>query len=627
VISTNTINLQEQLLNKDIPIAKQVIPEEFRYILVKGRGNYLCNRKFYNIASGDFIDVSHYSITQKEQFKEIMKWGSNTSKGDKSELPFEVDSVVWEHFQSESDMCAGGKCPYKNECFFLKSREDKKKANILITNHHLYFADLALRKKIGFDNEFSILPEYGAVVFDEAHNVEKVARSYFSHEISLYAFARILNQISPVTSKKKIENGSVWMLLQYLQKREIGEKDRIIKFLEKGILGIHKDFYESGKRYFAKLIEAFSKGEVGSIAIRLKKETLTNAVYYNDLKNLQEEFLNQYSSYMAKVRPVLKMLEEYDDKEGIVTDFIKLFGRVDNFFDEFKFITKMDEEEFIYWVEIGAKQLNAKLIATPLKIEEDLQEVLYDNVEEIIFTSATIALGESFEYFKESLGIEGKTLDKVIHSPFDYKKQMKVYIPTDIPEPTSSSFTSGIMTFLKEMILKTKGKTFVLFTSYSALNFVYYSLRDELEKKGMEFFIQGMAPRTQLVEGYKRGKNPVLFGTDSFWEGVDVKGDQLSSVIIVKLPFKVPSDPITEAIIESFTNRGKNAFMEYQIPESIIKFKQGVGRLIRSKEDKGMITVLDTRIINKKYGKYFMDAIPSPNVKVMKTSEILKELS
>ena len=244
----------------------------------------------------------------------------------------------------------------------------------------------------------------------------------------------------------------------------------------------------------------------------------------------------------------------------------------------------------------------------------------------IIFTSATIAIGENFKYFKESIGLFENLVEKVIYSPFDYEKQMNVMIPSDFVAPNSREFVEEASEFLKDLAIKTNGKIFILFTSYSTLNYIYYSIRDELIKNGIELFVHGTAPRTQLIEMYKKSPNPVLFGTDSFWEGVDIKGKQLSTVVIIKLPFKVPNDPITEAIIESIISTGKNPFTEYQIPEAIIKFKQGIGRLIRSKTDEGNIIVLDNRIIKKKYGEFFINSFPTSKIKVIEKKEILNSL-
>ncbi len=622
IISTNTINLQEQLLNKDIPIAKKIMPRDFKYLLVKGRGNFLCNRKHANLLSMKPADLEDFSDDQKRQFEALINWGKDTKTGDKSELYFEPDYTVWELFQSETDICAGARCPYKSECFFLKSREEKKKADILIANHHIFFSDLSIRKEIGFNTDYSILPEYGLVVFDEAHNIQKVARDYFSYEASKYGFTKAMNQIHNVLNKKK-HKGQLEVLLQYLKNRNYEDKEIVEKLLENDVRLNHGNLFKAGRDYFDRLIEVFSKGQVGSISFRIKKDEIMAASFYSMLNDVKENFVMEFNTYLRTVRRVITTLKDTEDNDGIINDFIKYVERLETFFENFKFINNLDDEEFIYWVEVNNKKSNSKLVATPLKIDEELSENLYSNLKQLIFTSATIAVENNFDYFKKSIGLEEETYNKIIASPFDYDRQMKVYIPSGLPDPNDRDFLDEIEPLLKKMILKTKGRTFVLFTSYKSLNYMYYMLRDELEQNGIDFFIQGMYPRTKLVEMFKNSQSPVLFGTDSFWEGVDVKGEKLVSVIIVKLPFKVPSDPVTEAIIETYELQGKNPFIEYQIPESVIKFKQGIGRLIRSKEDRGIITILDNRIVTKRYGKYFLDSIPTKNIIRIDQSEII----
>lgn len=623
IISTNTINLQEQLLNKDIPIAKKIIQNDFKYLLVKGRGNYLCNRKHANLLTTKVTDLDDFSDSQKSQFEALLKWGKETRTGDKSELYFETDFTVWEYFQSETDICSGSRCPYKSECFFLKAREERKKADILIANHHIFFSDLAIRKEIGFNTDYSILPEYGLVVFDEAHNVQKVARDYFSYEVSKYGFTKSMNQIHNVLNKKK-HKGQLEVLINYLKNRNYEDKENIEKTLENEVRINHNNLFKSGRDYFDRLIEIFSKGQIGSVSYRIKKDEIMTSSFYSILNDVKENFILEFNTYLKVIRRVNSVIKDVEDNDGIINDFIKYVERLETFFENFKFINSLDDEDFIYWVEVNNKKSNSKLVATPLKIDGELNENLYENLKQLIFTSATIAVENNFDYFKKSIGLEEETYDKIIASPFDYDRQMKVYIPNDLPDPNSREFLDEIETLLKKMIFKTRGRTFVLFTSYKSLNYMYYMLKDELEEKEIDLFIQGMFPRTKIVEMFKNSDAPVLFGTDSFWEGVDVKGEKLVSVIIVKLPFKVPSDPITEAIIETYEQQGKNPFIEYQIPESVIKFKQGIGRLIRSKEDRGIITILDNRIINKKYGKYFLDSIPTKNIVKVSQKEIIE---
>lgn len=623
IITTNTINLQEQLLNKDIPVVSEVLEDQFKYVLVKGRGNYLCNRKLYHVATGETIDFTELTTTQKEQIVEVLKWGAKSKTGDKGELKFEIDYSVWELFQSESDSCVGNRCRFKDECFFLKAREEKKEADVLITNHHMYFSDLAIRKEIGFDTEYSILPEYGLVVFDEAHNIEKVARDYFSYEVSRYGFTRMMNQIRNTDSKKI---GSLDVLIAYLKQENYEGKKEIERELENDIVLRHNAVLMAGRDFFNFLIDIFSKDGYGNITCRLKQEEIEEQNYYFQLENLKDELILEITSFIKKLNSIYSRVKEVEDREGHILDFSKHIDKLENFLHKFKFITSISEDGFIYWAEVNSGKNNSKLVATPLKISEELENSLYSNLDQMVFTSATIAVGEDFSYFKESIGLREQTIEKVIKSPFDYDKQMYTYILKDIIDPNNSKFLDEVLEVIKGLVTVMEGRTFILFTSYSTLNYVYYMLKDHLEQIGLNLLIQGQLPRTQLIDKYKNMERPVLFGTDSFWEGVDIKGEQLSSVIIVKLPFKVPNDPVTEAIIEDFNRNNKNSFMEFQIPESIIKFKQGVGRLIRGKQDKGIVAILDNRVITKKYGKYFIEAIPTKNIKKLSRDEIFNDI-
>lgn len=637
VISTNTINLQEQLLNKDIPMVRKIMGKKFNYVLVKGRGNYLCNRKYYNVSSGNVIKAGNLSDEQKTQIKELINWGRATETGDKSELNFEPSYDIWEYFKSESDTCYNG-CPHREECFFFKARDEKKNADILIGNHHIFFSDLAIKKEIGFNSDFSILPEYGLVVFDEAHNIEKVARDYFSYEVSKYSFVKSMNKIynskkeRDNSSKEKLLeesetnyklNGHISVLYKYLNKIDLDNKSKVQKIISDKLIDEHKNLFLAGNNFFKRVIEIFSKGQNGSLSIRIKKGEIIESTFLKMLEKEKEDFVLEFESYLNTIKRVLSLISEAEDKEGKINEFINYTNKLESFLSNFKFINTFEDDKFIYWIEVNEKKNNSKLVATPLKIDNELSENLYENLKQIIFTSATIAVMNNFKYFKNSIGLEEETHDKIIESPFDYDKQMKVYIPEDISAPNDRDFLDDVQRFLEKLIIKSKGRTFVLFTSYKALNYVYYSIRKELEANGINLFIQGMYPRTKLVELYKKSKFPVLLGTDSFWEGVDVKGDKLSSVVIVKLPFKVPNDPITEAIIEKYEEQGKNSFLEYQIPESVIKFKQGIGRLIRSKEDRGVITILDNRIVTKRYGKYFIKSIPTKNIIRKSIEEII----
>lgn len=621
VFSTNTINLQEQLLNKDIPLAKKVLGYDFKYLLIKGRGNYLCNRKYYNFIQGDRSNLEDLTVVQKNHINEVIKWGELTKTGDKSELSFEIEPHIWENFQSETDICAKNRCPYKKECFFFKVRDEKKNADVLITNHHLYFTDLALRKEMGFNAESPLLPEYSSIVFDEAHNIEKVAREYFSSEVSKMAFIKLLNKIEVCEGKRK-NNGVLVLVNKICSDLKNDEAQILINNLREK----HTFFYKETKKYFDSIIDSFTVEKQETVSIRIKKNSTEYINQLDRLSSTTREYLAAYSEYQKISRQLRRLLRELDDATGHINEIIKYLERLDDSIATLKFIDQRAEDEYIYWIDINRKRGLVKRVATPLKIDTELEKNLFINIKTIIFTSATIAVGKSFKYFKESIGLKEKVVEEVIHSPFNYEKQMKVYIPKDICDPNLREFNFEVSKFLKDILISTEGKAFVLFTSYSLLNFVYYSLRDELLSEGIDLFIHGTLPRTQLITAYKNSNKPVLFGTDSFWEGVDIKGEKLSTVIIVKLPFKVPNDPVTEAIIESIEMKGKNSFTDYQIPEAVIKFKQGIGRLIRSKKDSGNIFILDNRVITKKYGEFFKEALPVRKISLFNKKEIFDML-
>ena len=629
IVSTNTINLQEQLLNKDLPIVKKVLDKEFKKVIVKGRGNYLCLRKAKNINNTDLGD---FSESEMDNLQKIIDWSGRTNSGDRNEMNFQVSFKIWEKVASEGDICLRNKCPHYEKCFFMKARKQVNDADLLITNHHIYFADLSIRKETGFTTEYAVLPNYEVVIFDEAHNIEKVAKDYFSYEISKYKFNKLMNQLYNYKGERNQKSGSLPKLLVYLKEINL-EKNKILelnKIFNNEIVLLHKNLYEKVNDLFIKMMLIYNKNKKETeINIRLKKDETEKIEWQSEIIERVKEIKNVYAIYLKNIAKMQKILdpEEVEDEEGIINDTYKYIERLKSFFETVDFVFELEDEAYVYWLAINPKVSNIKMIATPLQITEELSDVLYNNLDNIIFTSATLAIENSFDYFKESIGLKENVIEEIIESPFDYEKQMQVIIPTDIKLPNDPQYIDNIKGLIEELINYTMGNTFLLFTSYSMLNYLYYKIRGKLEQQGFELLVQGQYPRHRLLEIYKNSKKPVLFGTSSFWEGVDVQGEKLSSVMIIKLPFKVPSDPIVEATIEKMKKEGRNPFMNYQIPEAVIKFKQGIGRLIRSKKDKGIITILDGRVIQKRYGKKFLNSLPK-NAKVIssKKDEIIKEI-
>ena len=628
IIATNTINLQEQLLLKDIPLAKSIIKEEFSYVLVKGRNNYLCKRLFNELALGKSIDIETFSLEAREQIEYILKWGNKTKTGDKSELPFEVFPDVWELVQSTTELCLGKKCPYRKECFYMKTRIEKMEADILISNHHVFFADLNVRAETDFDSEYLILPRYDMVIFDEAHNIESVARSYFSVEVSKISFTRLLNRIYQRKNKRKKEKSALIRVEDTVDEKDLEDSQQYIYLLNtlKEEISILQNI---GDEYFDEIRKIYETNTEAPIKKSLNNFEMTKSRFLENLREKKDIFQSKLTDFLNLMISFNNVIDEEKDKNPEVINFNNHLKMFKAYIDSFKFINSFEDDNYIYWLDINSKRTNIVLTATPLNIAQKLSSVLFDNLNRLVFASATIVVNGNFDYFKKSLGLdEEDCIEAIIKSPFNYDEQMSVYIPSDIQDSENiNAFVSDASRFILDILLKTSGKAFILFTSYTMLNQIYYSISKKLKDKGFEVFLHGDKPRSQLIKEFKEAENPILFGTTSFWEGVDVQGENLSNVIITKLPFLVPTDPVVSAISKKIEEDGGNSFTDFQLPEAIIKFKQGVGRLIRKKTDRGNIFILDNRILKKRYGSLFINALPSQkNIKILEKDDIIEEI-
>ncbi|WP_338989779.1 ATP-dependent DNA helicase [Fusobacterium animalis] len=628
IIATNTINLQEQLLLKDIPLAKSIIKDEFSYVLVKGRNNYVCKRLFNELALGKSIDIETFSMEAREQIEYILKWGNKTKTGDKAELTFEVYPDVWELVQSTTELCLGKKCPYRKECFYMKTRMEKMEADILISNHHVFFADLNVRAETDFDSEYLILPRYDMVIFDEAHNVESVARSYFSVEVSKISFTRLLNRIYQKKNKRKKEKSALIRVEDTIDEKDLEDGQQYIYLLNtlKEEISILQNI---GDEYFDEIRKIYETNTEAPIKKSLNNFEMTKSRFLENLREKKDIFQSKLADFLNLMMSFNNVIDEEKDKNPEVINFNNHLKMFKAYIDSFKFINSFEDDNYIYWLDINSKRTNVILTATPLNIAQKLSTVLFDNLDRLVFASATIVVNGNFDYFKKSLGLdEEDCIEAIIKSPFDYDEQMSVYIPSDIQDSENiNAFVSDASKFILNILLKTNGKAFILFTSYTMLNQIYYSISKKLKDKGFEVFLHGDKPRSQIIKEFKEAENPILFGTTSFWEGVDVQGENLSNVIITKLPFLVPTDPVVSAISKKIEEDGGNSFMDFQLPEAIIKFKQGVGRLIRKKTDSGNIFILDNRILKKRYGSLFINALPSQkNIKILEKDDIIEEI-
>jgi len=579
LISTFTITLQEQLINKDIPFLNSCLPQKFNAVLAKGRSNYLCKRRL-NFAlrrERSLIDDSD------SEFDRVRDWAEHTKDGSLSELPFLPKSRTWDRVKSEHGNCRGRKCPHFRDCFYRAARRRLENADIIVANHALLFSDLLLKQE-----GTSMLPGYKFVIIDEAHNTEHVAEDHFGIDISNRRVKFVLDNLyNPRTHRGLLTHTDAKAAVDLVYK--IGKES---------------------ERFFKRILVWYE---------RTKDET-KGRCYKNFVDDTLSGHLKELSAELAKLA---KEKEDEDEKFEIMrfVEFCKaLIHDLENFLSQ-------ANAGQIYWLEVGSgRTYTIRLKSAPLNVGPEIKRCLFDKYESVVLTSATLCTGATeeksgFDFFAGRIGLDDYNAVK-LGSPFDYQKHVKVYIEKDLPNPNQSAFVENAAEVIKKYLAKTAGGAFVLFTSYVMLEETADRLFQWLGENNIKLLQQGSSvDRTSLLRQFKTKGSNVLFGTDSFWQGVDVPGQALSSVIIVRLPFAAPDQPLLAGRLEQIRELGGNPFNDYQLPAAIIKFKQGFGRLIRSKTDSGIVAVLDSRIVSKSYGKRFLAAIPKCEVVIVKNDK------
>lgn len=569
IISTNTISLQEQLIHKDIPFLKSVLPTPFEALLVKGRGNYLSLRRLKRAVdhSLDLFDQD----ASIEELGEILQWSTVTREGSLQDLHENVHDDVWDKVVSDADNCFGKKCPTYRSCFFFSARRRMEKADLLIVNHHLFFADLALRR-----SERALLPPYDVVIFDEAHTMEQVATEHMGIELSSSQVRFLLDGLMNIEETKGFLVSAEDQATQKWVRSSRKASQQFFKELEL-FLG------ESPESKRVRSPQGFSQGLVFSL--RGISDSLGEALRRSRSK--EEELDIQF--YRKRSEAVAFSIERF---------------------------LKQDLGNSVYWVSRAKRRIKKiSLHSAPIHCGEILRKELFQKLHSVIMTSATLATEGSFRYFKERHGAEDVD-ELILGSPFDYQKQVTLSIPSGMPEPDDyERFREYVSERVKEQIGRIEGGMFVLFTSHRLMKDVYRILKPLLDERGLRSFQQGNSlSRHEMLKAFKEDQNAVLFGTDSFWQGVDVPGQALTQVIITKLPFAVPDHPVIEARIEELESRGMDAFLTYTLPEAILKLKQGFGRLIRTQKDYGRVVILDDRILRKPYGQRFLNSLPECHI-------------
>jgi ATP-dependent DNA helicase DinG len=550
VVSTGTKNLQEQLFYKDIPFLQQHFDRPLQVCYMKGRTNFACRQKIYDADREPILS----GLEEIADFQIIREWEKTTTTGDRSEIKtLPESSSAWHKIDARRDLCTGQKCQQFERCFLTEMHRRAHESDIIIVNHHLFFADLAVK-----DDDFGgIIPEYAAVVFDEAHEIEDVAGKYFGVGVSNYQFQELVRDIAAVSRAKQFGSG---------------ELDRTLDTLD-----------DRAQQFFL----LFGETE-GRIAFK------GHAAFFDQHGEALEDLMRA----LELIGTHLQLVKTTPD------EVIPLFRRVQEMQQRLEFWRKGVDRSYVYWVERRGR--GCFLQATPIDVSSLLEEKLFDKLDTVILTSATLAVGETFEFAERRLGIR-HTRSLVVPSHFEYAKQALLYVPQHLPDPRSPAFTRAAAEEVTRILRHTRGRAFVLFTSYQQMRLVYDRVSLDIDYPTL---MQGTGPRNALLDEFRATPHCVLFATSSFWQGVDVQGDQLSCVIIDKLPFAVPSDPVVEARIERIREEGGNPFYEYQIPQAALALKQGFGRLIRSKTDRGVLVLLDNRITKQRYGQVFFDSLP-----------------
>jgi len=593
VISTNTINLQQQIMNQDVEFLKKVLPFKFKADLAIGRKNYLCIRKLKNIAG------SFRGDDEQAAFSKIFSWAQKTKAGIKSEIKFNFKNEVWDEVASDNDYCIGSLCPYYDDCYFMKARNELFNSDLIVVNHYLLLSD-AVMKNVGY----STLPKYKSIIVDEAHNFHDVATYHLGKDTSYKMNKRVLKKLydKRYSIIPRIRN--------ILAELSVENKKEIYKLIDKKIIAIIKDLEEDNKEYFLLLDKYFKGHKKQNLIIT---EEIKEDQDYQEINKKGFNYHNNYEKlliYLKRLIEELKIIKNYDKIKSEVLELKQNLNTVNDMVLNLLFNLESSDDDYVFWLEkyrYSDQYISHK--SALLNVKSHLPDILWSNLRNFLLTSATLSVNDSFNFFIDALGIS-HPVEVIVSSPFNYEKQSRLIIPTDIYAPSHDIFIGQITEDLRDILRTFRGSTMVLFTSYNMLDQLYNRINPELETENINILSQSKFSRHYIMNKFKSSKNQVIFGTQSFWEGVDIVGSDLKYLIIMRLPFPVPSDPVNAARIQLLNEEGKNYFYEYFIPKAVIKFKQGFGRLIRSKNDKGIVICMDNRIIRKNYGRVFLNSIP-----------------
>jgi ATP-dependent DNA helicase DinG len=608
VISTATINLQQQLVEKDIPTVKRLTGLDLPVVLVKGRGNYLCLKRLGETLEEDRL----FEDEADAELEGMRQWSETTATGSRSELPHYCPDELWSRVNSDADSCTELRCRLRERCFFLKARREAAAARVLVANHHLLFIDLALRVQgIGFDSR-AILPPFQRLVIDEAHAVENSATSLFSQSFSYYAVRKHARRLH---HKRRNRTGG---LLETVRRR--GADPKSVTAAQ----GAATEAEEA-----AISLSEVTVSLVTELNLRLTPRTPP------EIRDPITSGVGELHARLVRLaNTVTDVLDDDDGEEGgpfydlrIVLRRLERLASTCDAFQNFE-----EDPDHVFWIEIlraadGASY--ARFVSSPLDIRELMQTAVYEAFDTVVFTSATLTVGDTFQYWSGRIGLTecGREVLYVEYpSPFPFHEHVLLAVPTDAPEPTAAIYQEYLSGFLGELLELTEGHGLILFTSYAMLRQTYATTRDRLSDFGITVLRQGDEDRARLLRRFNEDSKSVLFATESFWQGVDAPGETLQVVVLCRLPFRAPTDPVLEARMEAIDERGGNPFTELSLPEAVMKFRQGFGRLVRRATDRGIVVVTDVRVLTKSYGTLFLRSLPETQVVQASRSTLLESM-
>lgn len=546
IISTGTKNLQDQIFLKEIPFIKRELGYPITACYMKGRENYLCLRRFKEFETQPLFE----ELRERSFYDAVQKWASRTTTGDRGEIADAPENLsFWRDINAKSDTCTGKKCLYHHQCFLTLLRNEALKSQIVIVNHHLFFADLSIRSDFG-----AVIPPYEYLIFDEAHMIEEIATQYFGISVSRRRFEDFLRDAGRLLPSGKNEAG--WRSVSPSLKKSL---DTFFSFLKR----------EDGR---FQLHDA-------------ERESLSQEV---------DRLSNQMDLLLTRLRG-----------EAVESETLgNILRRGTELIDSLTFLISQKEKQFAYFYDVRSR--NVILQASPIDISNILREALFEKVSCAILTSATLTVAGNFSFLIDRLGIANQ-MEFVAESPFDYRKQAILYLPSQMPEPMDEDFLKSMKEDLLKLLDISRGRAFILFTSITHMKKLYEMMAQQVK---YPLFIQGELTKSILLDRFRSSKGAILFATSSFWHGVDVQGEALSLVVIDKLPFDVPTDPLISARIEYLKEEGRNPFYSYQLPLAVIELKQGLGRLIRSTKDRGILALFDSRVLRRTYGEIILKSLP-----------------